>query len=83
MLQPNGRLNLATPMGRHRVEFNANLLFAPRTILSCAEQQGLHLDRLHSLRGEAGLVEHSRSEWPQLLDWLGSQPYHLVVMQLS
>jgi hypothetical protein len=83
LLQPNGRLYLATPMGRERVEFNANRVFAPRTILSCAEQQGLHLDRLHSFRGEAGLVEHSRSAWPQLLDWLGSQPYQLVLCSSS
>ena len=68
-------------MGRERVEFNANWVFAPVTILSCAEQQGLQLDRLHVFRGEKGLVEHARAEWPQLLDWLGGQPYHLVVMQ--
>lgn len=81
LLRPRGRLYLATPMGRERVDFNANWVFAPRTILSCAEQQGLQLNRLHSFRGEAGLVEHSRAEWPQILDWLAEQPYHLVVLQ--
>jgi len=81
LLQPNGRLYLATPLGRERVEFNANWVFAPDTILTCAEQQGLQLDRLHSFCGEAGLVEHPKTEWSRVLDWFAKQPYHLVVMQ--
>jgi hypothetical protein len=49
-------------MGRERVEFNANWVFAPGTIFSCAEQQGLQPDQLHIFRREEGLVEYARAE---------------------
>jgi type II secretory pathway component PulM len=52
-------------------------VFAPDTTLSCAEQQGLQLERLHNFSGGEGLVEHARAEWPQLLDWVDCQPHHL------
>lgn len=46
LLQPGGRLYLSTPIGSERVEFNANWVFDPHTILSAANAAGLHLEEL-------------------------------------
>jgi hypothetical protein len=46
LLFPGGRLYLATPIGRERVEFNANWVFNPNTILSAANEVGLILREL-------------------------------------
>ncbi len=81
LLKPQGRLYLATPMGRERVEFNANWVFAPRTILNLATDNGLRLERLHVFQANSGLVECPPVEWEQMLDTLATQSYHLVVMQ--
>lgn len=46
LLKPGGRFYLSTPVGRERVEFNANRVFDPRTIIRCAESSGLQLQQL-------------------------------------
>ena len=46
LIQPNGRLYLSTPIGQERVEFNANYVFDPRTIIRCAESSGLLVQEL-------------------------------------
>lgn len=46
LLKPGGRFYLSTPIGRERVEFNANRVFDPRTIIRCAESSGLELQQL-------------------------------------
>lgn len=81
LLKPLGRLYLATPMGRERVEFNANWVFVPRTILNLATDNGLRLERLHVFRAGTGLVECPSPQWEQTLDNLAAQSYHLVAMQ--
>ena len=46
LLVPGGRLYLSTPIGRERVEFNANWVFAPATIVKTALAFGLTLNEL-------------------------------------
>jgi hypothetical protein len=46
LLEPGGTFYLSTPIGRERVEFNANWVFDPRTVMRCAVDAGLKLLRL-------------------------------------
>lgn len=46
LLKTGGTFYLSTPIGRERVEFNANRVFDPRTIVRLVEGHGLKLERL-------------------------------------
>ena len=46
MLQENGHLYLSTPIGKERVEFNANRVFDPRTIINLANDNDMDLIEL-------------------------------------
>jgi hypothetical protein len=46
LLQPGGTFYLSTPIGQERVEFNANWVFDPRSIVRCAEAAGMALQKL-------------------------------------
>ena len=46
LLKPGGRFYLSTPIGQERVEFNANWVFDPRSIVRCAESAGMSLQKL-------------------------------------
>ena len=46
LLQLGGTFYLSTPIGQERVEFNANWVFDPRSILHCAEVTGMTLQKL-------------------------------------
>lgn len=46
LLQPGGTFYLSTPIGQERVEFNANWVFDPRSIVRCAEAGGMMLQKL-------------------------------------
>ena len=61
MLEPGGTLYLAVPVGRQRVLFNANWIFAPHTILECARGLGLELVRFASFQ-DGSLQEHEHTE---------------------
>jgi hypothetical protein len=70
LLKPGGRFYLSTPIGEERVEFNANRVFDPRTIIQCAEINGLRLETLTVIgRGgkvaQAPLTEESLIELAQ------------------
>lgn len=53
LLRPGGTLYLSTPIGRERVEFNANWVFDPRTIIKTAHEFGLIIKGLAVLRSDA------------------------------
>jgi hypothetical protein len=73
LISARGRLYLSTPIGRERVEFNANWVFDPRTIVRCASSHGLHAERLtvigsggHPTEGDLSddrLLELARAEY--------------------
>lgn len=46
LLKPGGVFYLSTPIGIERVEFNANRVFSPNTIIHCAKLNGLILKNL-------------------------------------
>ncbi len=46
MIREGGVFYLSVPIGRERVEFNANWIFAPSTIISAAAEVGLRLKKL-------------------------------------
>lgn len=46
LLQLGGTFYLSTPIGEERVEFNANWVFDPRSIVSCVEATGMVLQKL-------------------------------------
>lgn len=77
LLKPGGTLYLSTPIGRERVEFNANWVFDPRTILACAEAQGLEPTRLVTIAANTGGVERPLDI--ATLDMLAEQHYVLAI----
>lgn len=57
LLQPGGTFYLSTPIGQERVEFNANWVFDPRSIVRCAEAADMSLKRLIVITAAGGLQE--------------------------
>lgn len=67
MLQPGGVLYLSTPIGRSRVEFNANWVFDPNRIVAAAVGSGLRLMSLDVFqKGAVRQVRDIPSELPLL-----------------
>ena len=59
LLKPNGTFYLSTPIGRERVEFNANWVFDPRNIVHSALDVGLILQQLIVITPANGAKESS------------------------
>jgi hypothetical protein len=57
LLKPGGTLYLSAPIGRERVEFNANWVFDPRTLLRCTAAGGLTLQKLMVIDRSGGVRE--------------------------
>lgn len=57
LLQSGGTFYLSTPIGQERVEFNANWVFDPRSIVSCATESGLKLKKLTVITAANGPQE--------------------------
>lgn len=57
LLKPGGTFYLSTPIGRERVEFNANWVFDPRTILRLAKSNHLTLIGLTVFSPVKGVCE--------------------------
>ena len=62
LLQPSGTFYLATPIGKERVEFNANWVFDPRSIVRCAEAAGLTLQKLIVITPDQGALDSAVDE---------------------
>jgi SAM-dependent methyltransferase len=56
ILRPRGVLYLSVPVGVERVEFNANRVFNPNTIVSVARNCGLTLSTFTLFSADKGLV---------------------------
>jgi hypothetical protein len=54
LLQPGGTFYLSTPIGQERVEFNANWVFDPRSIVRCAEAADMTLQKLIVITPDIG-----------------------------
>jgi hypothetical protein len=57
LLHPGGTLYLSTPIGQERVEFNANWVFDPRSIVNSAQKSGMILQKLIVITGATGPKE--------------------------
>lgn len=79
LLRPGGRFYLSTPIGQERVEFNANWVFDPATILSLANDRGLLLERLCVFDPCTGLREISADELNEALAAIAAQHYNLGI----
>jgi hypothetical protein len=77
LLSPGGRLYLSTPVGIERVEFNANRVFDPHTIIDCARASGLQLEQLTVIES-SGTVRPLEASESALRD-LASTPYNLCI----
>ncbi|NTU53780.1 MAG: DUF268 domain-containing protein [Chlorobiaceae bacterium] len=75
LLQPGGMFYLSTPIGKERVEFNANWVFDPRSILHCAEAAGMTLQKLTVISQEYGQQESAFDD--SALADLALRPYQL------
>ena len=78
LLSPGGLFYLSTPIGKERVEFNANWVFDPRTLLKIATAAGLVLKELtifDPFNSDLGLQLYDFDE--VVLSCLASQNYNL------
>jgi hypothetical protein len=78
LLKPGGRLYLSTPIGIERVEFNANWVFNPYTILNMASGVGLQLEQLVVLDQQGG-QELIINPTEQNLNNLSEEDYRLGI----
>ena len=78
LLQLGGRLYLSTPIGIERVEFNANWVFNPNTILNVANEIGLQLEQLVVLDRQGG-QETIIKPTAKSLDALAKEYYRLGI----
>lgn len=77
LLQSGGTFYLSTPIGRERVEFNANRVFDPASIISLAESNGLALHQF-TVIGRGGVVREMQAT-PETLASLAAAPYNLGI----
>ncbi|MGB8294497.1 MAG: DUF268 domain-containing protein [Polyangia bacterium] len=77
LLRAGGVLYLSTPIGRERVEFNANWVFDPRTILRLAEAVGLAHESLTIVR--SGLEVETASMDATAMETLALEDYNLGI----
>ena len=57
ILCPGGVFYLSVPVGLERVEFNAQRVFNPKTIIDIAKSNKLELDKFSLFTSDAGMVE--------------------------
>lgn len=83
LLRPGGHFYLSTPIGKERVEFNANWVFNPLTILRLAKDQGLQLERFLVFNPLTGLREIGDDERSEALARLGNENYNLGIFAFT
>jgi hypothetical protein len=77
LLRPRGKFYLSTPIGRERVEFNANWVFDPRNIVRLVVSEGLQIDQLTVITSGGTVRNVSTNE--ESLTTLASQIYNLGI----
>jgi SAM-dependent methyltransferase len=82
LLKPGGRCYLSTPIGRQRVEFNANWVFNPATIINAAAKHGLVLVELSALDQQGGRQTLDHPDAAALAP-LQESTYHLGIFTFS
>ena len=77
LLRAGGKFYLSTPIGKERVEFNANWVFDPRTIIDITSKNGLEIKSLTIFNWEQGIKTLEPSN-ENLLE-LSKQDYNLGI----
>jgi hypothetical protein len=77
LLQPGGTFYLSTPIGRERVEFNANRVFDPRGIIRLVESHGLSLQQLTVIDGCGSIIKQTVCQ--ETLQTLAEATYNLGI----
>ena len=80
LLETGGTFYLSTPVGAERVEFNANRVFDPRTLVALGLENGLRLRRLCIISG--GAVRENDTS-PEALAALAEQSYRLGLFEFE
>lgn len=83
LLKPDGRLYLSTPMGRERVEFNANWVFSPYTIFKIMDDLHLKIERIDLIDPKYGVCEYPINELDSLMKKISLENYNLVIMEFK
>ena len=78
LLKSGGVLYLSVPMGKERVDFNANWVFDPHKIIRYAKANGLEIQTLVVLSGTRKPLEVFPDE--DSLDKLAAKHYNLVLL---
>jgi hypothetical protein len=83
LVSTGGQLYLSTPIGRERVEFDANWVFSPSRLLDLTTKAGFELKQLLIFQPGKGAFEVASTDpQPQLVE-LSSNPYSLALMRLT
>ena len=61
-LEPNGTFYLSTPIGLERVEFNANRVFNPNSIIDILNKEGLKLEKAIVITKNSNYQEVTQQE---------------------
>ena len=77
LLKPGGKFYLSTPIGHERVEFNANRVFDPSSIIFFAECHALRLQKL-TVIGSSG-EPHEVQVSPETISVLAKSNYNLGI----
>lgn len=77
LLKPGGTFYLSTPIGQERVEFNANWVFDPHSIIRCAKASGLKLQSLKVVSSTSEPRDVTLTE--ESLDALAARRYVLGI----
>jgi Caenorhabditis protein of unknown function, DUF268 len=77
LVEPGGLMYLSTPIGRERVEFNANRIVDPRVLIQCARTNGLDAQDL-TVIGAGGRIRQSALSDESLRD-LARADYNLGI----
>lgn len=78
LLKPGGTFYLSTPIGRERVEFNANRVFDPSDLIRLVVGHGLVLQKL-TVIGAGGEVRDDVQITPEMLQTLAESTYNLGI----
>lgn len=78
LLQPGGIFYLSTPIGRERVEFNANRVFDPQKLVSKFEDLNFELLKMNTIQ-RGGVVEAIEPKKSLQMKDIGSEEYRLGI----
>jgi Caenorhabditis protein of unknown function, DUF268 len=81
IVKKEGKFYLSTPVGKSRVEFNANWVFDPRRIINCANKNNFRIDKLTYIDPNVGPKDLELSD--KSLDKLSRSDYSLCIFEFT